>query len=254
MTHARQPLSLALSFGLSLGLLALSACGSLTPQNTETGADATGGASDTDAPETEDTPTGGTSTDATIYKIQKGEIPEATLVDLKGVIVTSPIFYDKKSNGNFFIAEADGGPFSGIQVYAYADVIAGLDAEGKLPAVGDKIDIRAEYKEFFDYSELTLSAVGDINITGQGVVPPPSVVTAAEVATGGAKAEDYEGCLIQIAGAKVTNPDTMYGEFEADGVLKVDDLFFIPNPRPKPPLDTTFTNLVGLMYYSFEEF
>ena len=71
---------------------------------------------------------------------------------------------------------------------------------------------------------------------------------------GGAKAEDYEGCLVQIDGAKVTAPVVMYGEFEVDGALKVDDLFFVPNPGPKPAVDTTFTALVGQVTYSFDEF
>ncbi|HEY0137613.1 MAG TPA: hypothetical protein VGB85_26190, partial [Nannocystis sp.] len=174
--------------------------------------------------------------------------------DLKDLVVTSPIYYDKKSNGNFFVSEAGGGPFSGILVYAYADVIAELDAEGSLPAVGDKIDLRATYTEFYDYSELTLSAGVDLKITGAGTVPAPTTVTAADVATGGPKAEDFEGCLIQIAGAKVTAPVADFGEFQVDGVLQVDDLFFIPNPGPKPPQDTTFTNLVGQLTYGFEEF
>jgi len=243
-------------YPLGLALSLLSACGSLTPPENETSADGSAGltssATDND---TGGTPTTGAGTqDATIYKIQQGEVPEMTLVDLKDLVVTSPIYYDKKSNGNFFVSEAAGGPFSGILVYAYADVIAELDADGKLPAVGDKIDLRAIYTEFFDYSELTLGAGADMTITGAGTVPAPTTVTAADVATGGPKAEDFEGCLIQIAGAKVTAPVADFGEFEVDGVLKVDDLFYLPAPGPKPPADTVFTNLVGQLTYGFDEF
>jgi hypothetical protein len=253
MNHARTPLAL---LALALPALHLAACGNLTPQTTDSAEESASG-SDSDTPtggSDSDTPTGGSTDTVTIFQIQKGEVTDKTVVSVKDAVVTSPIFYDKKSNGNFFIADPAGGAFSGIQVYAYADVMAELDAEGKLPAVGDKIDIRAMYSEFFDYSELTLSAAGDLAITGAGTVPAPATVTAAEVATGGAKAEDYEGCLVQIAGAKVTAPVEMYGEFEVDSALKVDDLFFLPNPGPQPPTDTTFTNLVGQMTYSFEEF
>ena len=253
MTHARRYLS------LSLVPCLLTACPNLGPGGNETTPDtsADGGATGSDAGDagdTDNTPTGGQSAHVTIYQIQQGEVPEMTLVDLKDIIVTSPIYYDKKSNGNFFVAEAPGGAFSGILVYAYADVIAELDADGKLPAVGDKIDLRATYSEFFDYSELTLSAGPDITITGTGTVPAPTTVTAAEVTTGGAKSEDFEGCLIQIAGAKVTAPVADFGEFQVDGVLQVDDLFYLPSPGPKPPQDTTFTNLVGQLTYGFEEF
>ena len=250
MNHARTPLAL-----LALAaLLAPVGCGNLTPQTTDTNADESGTAGESGSGSEGETPTGGGIENVTVFELQKGEVPEETLASLKGVVVTSPIFYDKNSNGNFFIAEAAGGAFSGIQVYAYADVMAELDAEGKLPAVGDVIDIRALYKEFFDYSELTLSAAGDITITGAGSVPPPATVKAADITTGGALAEDYEGCLVQIEGAKVTKPVEMYGEFEVDGALQVDDLFFLPNPGPQPPTDTTFTKLVGQVTYSFEEF
>jgi hypothetical protein len=255
MNHARTPLALLASF--AFGGLALGGCGNLTPQTTDTNAESgTGSEATATAGESDDsdTPTGGGIETVTVFDLQKGEVTPDKLVSLKDVIVTSPIFYDKDNNGNFFIAEAAGGAFSGIQVYAYADVMAELDAEGKLPAVGAVIDIRAMYKEFFDYSELTLGAPGDLTITGAGTVPPPATVTAAEIATGGAKAEDYEGCLVQIEGAKVSKPVEMYGEFEVDGVLKVDDLIFLPSPAPKPPVDTTFTKLVGQVTYSFEEF
>ncbi len=252
MTYARKPLSLVLALGFALA----PACGSINPQNTDSGAaeDSATDGGDTNVPDTEATPTGGQTEDATIFDIQKGLIPEKTLVEIKGVIVTSPIFYDKKLNGNFFVSDPAGGAFSGIQVFVYPDTIGELDGDGKLPAVGDKIDLRAMYTEYFTYSELTLSAGVDLTITGTGPVPAPTTVTAAEVATGGAKAEDFEGCLVQIAGAKVSKPVEMFGEFEVDGALKVDDLFFLPNPGPTPPADTTFTNLVGQLTYGFEEY
>jgi hypothetical protein len=238
----------------SLGLALLAGCGALTPQDDETGdGDGTSPATSNDPTDPGPTTGGGLAT-VTIYDIQQGKVPDPTLVQLKDVVVTSPVFFDKNDNGNFFIAEQDGGEYSGIQVYVYADVAAELDSEGKLPAVGDKIDITANYKEFYDYSELELQNAADLTITGAGEVPAPSSVQAADIATGGAKAENYEGCLVQIEGAKVTKPVEMYGEFEVDGALKVDDLFFLPNPGPKPPQDTEFTALVGQVTYSFEEF
>jgi hypothetical protein len=249
MSHARTPLSLAT---LAMLVAGLTGCNALSPGNTDTATDPSGGST---ASDTGNTPTEGMGIqDVTIYDIQQGKVTDKTVVELKNVIVTSPIFYDKKLNGNFFISELGGGPFSGIQVYVYADVIAQLETEGNLPTVGDTLDLRALYSEFFDYSELTLSNVVDMTITGTGKLPTPDTVAAADIATGGAKSEDYEGCLVQIANAKVTAPVVMYGEFEVDGALKVDDLFFVPSPGPTPPVDTTFTSLVGQVIYSFEEF
>jgi hypothetical protein len=74
------------------------------------------------------------------------------------------------------------------------------------------------------------------------------------VATGGAKAENFEGCLVQIEDAEVTAPVVKHGQFTVDDTLLVDDQFFLPTPGPKPPMGTKFTKLVGLMTYTFEEF
>lgn len=251
MSHARTPL-VSLATLVSL-VVSLAGCNALSPGDTTSdSSDPTAGGTATD---TGNTPTEAMGIpDVTIYDIQQGKVTDKTVVELKNVIVTSPIFYDKKLNGNFFISELGGGPFSGIQVYVYADVIAQLEAEGNLPAVGDTLDLRVLYSEFFEYSETTLSNVVDLTITGTGKLPTPDTVAAADIATGGAKAEDYEGCLVQIANAKVTAPVVMFGEFEVDGALKVDDLFFVPTPGPTPPVDTTFTSLVGQVIYSFEEF
>jgi hypothetical protein len=178
-------------------------------------------------------PTGGGDM-VTIYDIQRGEVDDQTQVQLTGVVVTSPVFFDNNDGGNFFVAEQPGGEFSGIQVYVYADVAAELDSEGKLPNVGDVLDLAGLYQEFFDNSELFLEGADGLTITGSAV-PVASVVAAADVATAGAKAENYEGCLVQIDGATVTAPVVDFGQFTVDDALIVDDVFFVPIPGPKPP-------------------
>ncbi len=235
----------------SLALAFAPACGSLTPGNPDDG-DGTADTGGSD--ETMGTPTGGGIEDVTIYDIQQGKVADMTVVQLKEVVVTSPVYLSADGEGNFFVAEKDGGEYSGIQVYVYSDVTAELDADGKLPAVGDILEIRAQYKEFFDYSELTLQASGDLTITGSGAPPVPTSVAAADVATGGAKAENFEGCLVQIENAEVTAEVMMYGQFTVDDSLVVDDQFFLPSPGPKPPKGTKFTKLIGLLTYNFEEF
>jgi hypothetical protein len=52
----------------------------------------------------------------------------------------------------------------------------------------------------------------------------------------------------------VTAPPVMYGEFTVTDGLVVDDLFFVPNPGPKPAMDDVFASITGLMVYSFEAF
>ena len=175
MTLARTPLLLA-------ALTAPApACGTFSGTTDASGSE-TGAGTGSDS----DTPTGGAGETVTVYDIQMGKITVDIVVEVKDVVVTSPIYYDKKTgDGNFFTSEAAGGPFSGIQVHAYADVVAELGAGGALPKVGDKITLRAMYGEFFDASQLTLSTAADLTPGGAGVVPAPSVVTAGEVTTGG---------------------------------------------------------------------
>ncbi len=238
------------STSLVVGTLWISACG-LTPN--PPGESESESESESASASDSDTPTGGPGLQtSTIYQIQQGEVPLESLVDVKGVVVTSPVITDKNDQGFFFVSELAGGPFSGIQVFVRGMTYAELVLNGQIPAVGDVIDIRATYTEFFEMSQLTLSSPGDLTVTGTSPLPAPSMVTAAEVTTGGGKAEDYEGCLVQIADATVTKPVEQFGEFQVDDVLIVDDLFFAPLPGPKPAVGTVFTPLVGLMTYSFE--
>lgn len=214
------------------------------PGDTSTGAPVTS--------EPEPTTAGPTGDDGvTIYDVQTGKIRQGTSVELSGVIVTSPLALDNAGRGTFYVAEPGGGEFSGIEVYVHPDLVAELESEDEVPQPGDVVDLTGVYDEFYDASQLALQV---LDFTGSGAVPEPASVAAADVATGGAKAEAYEGCLVQVLGATVTAPVVMYGEFTIDDALIVDDTFFLPNPGPEPPLDTQFTALVGLMAYRFDQF
>jgi len=188
---------------------------------------------------------------ATIYEVQMGMFPDKTYVDLKDVVVTSQFFTDSKANGGFFIAEQPGGEYSGIQVYVFADVAAALTT---LPAVGDVVTISGQYTEFFEYSEITLSKVENLKITGTTAAPAPAVVDPADIATGGSLSEAYEGVLVKVENVTVTAPVVDFGEFDITGGLKVDDLFFLPDPGPKPMMGDMYTSITGLLAFSFDVF
>ena len=183
-----------------------------------------------------------------------GVHPDKTYVDIKDVVVTSPFFTDAKMNGNFFIAETPGGEYSGIQVYVFADTAAELMAMGKVPKQGDKITISGQYTEFYDYSEITLGKADNLSITGTATVPAADVVAPADIATGGSKAENYEGCLVEVQDVTVTEPVVEFGEFSVTGGLVVDDLFFAPEPGPNPAMGKMYKSITGALAYSFEEF
>ena len=70
------------------------------------------------------------------------------------MVVTSP----NDRSGNFFIQENGGGEYSGIYVY-----LQGVDFTAN---VGDALTITGEYVEYYDLSELKVTSVNDIVVTG----------------------------------------------------------------------------------------
>jgi hypothetical protein len=131
-------------------LLALLApgCLSSSPANVEEtdGADSGDGADDSgeddDGPsdgggpgDGDDSEGGGT----TIYDVRQGEVPVGTVVTLSEVVVTTPMVLDDEGNARFLVGEPEGGEFSGIYVYVYAD------AAGSQLAPGDIVTITGTY-------------------------------------------------------------------------------------------------------------
>ncbi|MCA9660434.1 MAG: hypothetical protein KC486_18970 [Myxococcales bacterium] len=213
---------------------------------TESGSDSDTDSTGTDTAATETgTETGSPDGAVTIYQIQQGEVPVDSIVKVNNVVVSTPVQAD---NGAVFVQEMAGGEYSGIYLYMYDEVLMGLDL-----APGDVINLTGEYTEFYDFSEITVKAPEDIQIVSSGAPPTPEVVNAADIATGGAKAEAYESVLVTVQNVTVTNPDLGFGEFEVESSLHVDD-FFYPNMGPSYPSGTTIDSITGAMLYNFEEF
>ncbi len=117
-------------------------------------------------------------------------------------------------DGRYFIQDGSG-PWSGILVYGDWD---------RKNAYGDSVRITATVSQ---YNGLTqLASVTEYVLLDSGKTVMPTLVTTGEIGTGGANAEAYEGVLIQIADAAITNADLGYGEWEVDdgsGVCRLDD-------------------------------
>jgi hypothetical protein len=90
-------------------------------------------------------------------------------------------------------------------------------------------------------------------VTGNGPAPAPDLVTSDEVG-GGASAEAWEGVLVRIENATVTTEANMFGEWEVDGALLLDDLFFDMGSWPEPAVDTVYASITGVMTFSFENY
>ncbi len=207
--------------------------------------------------------------DDTIEKIQKGEISEQAEVTTQCVV--TGIFYDQDEEFNntaikgVYVSELipEAKPYTGI--YVFIKATAPVD-EYK---VGDKLEVKGIYKEYYDNSQIEAS---DIKKLGTCPLPEPAVVEPASVATPfevsgkddngydtyaptanhGPDAEKYEGVLIQVEDVEITNKYIGHGNFELDNSLVVTKtLFYYEGDRSK---GTKFDSITGILVYEFEAF
>jgi predicted extracellular nuclease len=259
----------------ALSVVVLAACGDLTPSNPNTGEDSTGTpATDSggttqdptnDTPPTSSEPTTTTQTtpdtdtandttaggdDTTIYEIQMGNIAAKSVVTVKGVVVTSQMKLDD-GKGAVFVEEPEGGEYSGIQLFLYDEVAAAWDAP-----VGSIVDITGTYDEFYENSQLTIMAPGDLTVVGTGELPAPVVITAADVDNmTPAVAEKFEGVLVELDNVTVTNTtDVGIGKFQVDDAALISDYFIYPDNSFNAQVGQAYAAIRGPVLYAFDEF
>jgi hypothetical protein len=194
-----------------------------------------------------------------IKKIKISDIQDTTSADhpkadevitVPGIITAIDTkFYggkDTKLKGFWIQEEGTGGPYKGIYVYHQWDSTSSL-----IPKEGDKIELTGTYSEYSKVSEL--SYVNWTVTTAGAGAPAPVVVAAADVATGGSKAEEYEGVLVKVSNIKAdsyvkTSGGTEIGFKDTTSGLEVNSsLFDFMATATKPATGTTFTSVVGVM-------
>jgi predicted extracellular nuclease len=221
-----------------------------TTDMTSVGPDPTS-TTDMSGPTTDEPSTGGSTgggDDVTIYQIQGGEIAEGSIVTVKDVVVSSSVH---PTEGIVFVQEPDGGEMSGISLYLFDEVVMAFDAKP-----GMRVDLTGEYTEFFGASQIKITDPAGITIVDdQGEPPAPAVVPAADIATGGAKAEAWEGVLVQVDNVTVANPNADIGEFTVDGDLRISDFYLFPQMlSPKVIMGQKFISIAGPLHFSFDNF
>lgn len=192
-----------------------------------------------------DTDTSGIET--TIYDIQMGNVPEGTFVTITDVVVTSQV---QTNDGGFTVQDPESGPYSGIYIFVFEDVIGGLSV-----SPGDVVTITGEYSEFFDFSQISLGDTADLVVTGSADVPAPEVVAAADVAVGGSAAESFESVLVRVEDLTATDATNRFGDTRVDGGLIISNFFLFEQDDQLDVLPgTTFGFVQGPLLYNFEEF
>ncbi len=168
-------------------------------------------------------------------------------VRLTGVVVTALLPALGMNDKGFWVQEPSGGPFSGVHVF--------VPPAMPMPAVsvGDELSLTGRRTEYFDLTEVVLDQIESVRPT---VPLQPTPVLPSALASGSASAEQWEGVLVQVDSLSVTdaNPDLPmdFNEFVVNGGLRVDDQIFRIEPRPF--VGETFTRIVGIHQYRFENY
>ena len=179
---------------------------------------------------------------STIQAIQDPSHPAHLPAGSTAIVADAVVTAAPREGYFLFVEAAEGGPWSGVYVY---------DPDGVAPedlVPGDRVTVQGVVQEYYGVTELAAEAVGR---TARGAAPPePVLLSPAEIATGGALAEAYEGVLVQVADVEVTHPSLGYGEFQVDGVLRVDDLLYLHGAV----MGETFDTVTGLLHYTYGDF
>jgi hypothetical protein len=169
--------------------------------------------------------------------------PRHALAEIAQAEVTA-LRPDSESSRGYYVQQGTA-PFSGIFVYT------GSRAPGV--SVGDAVVIRGRADEYYGTDQLVEVAL--VAREARSALAP-LVVTAEELATGGALASALEQMLVRIEGTRVVdpNPDAPadYDEFSLAGGLRVDDLLYPELDNTFAP-DTGFGAVIGVLGRSFDE-
>ena len=195
----------------------------------------------------------GLTYNTTIYALQDPTDPEApavgSFVRIEGVVVTAVVdgpvehFFVQTDLGSPAFDVTRGSRFSGLQIYRAPGV-----TESVVP--GDLVNLEGTYEEYYENTMVNLTL---IEVVGTAALPVATVVTSAEIATGGSGAEAYEGVLVQVEQVSVTNLTPTgyeYGAFEVTGALRIEDLCY-PAVLDLAQMGQAFSFIRGVLNFSY---
>jgi len=190
----------------------------------------------------------GSACPSTVYAVKRGMAAVGARVTVTGPVVTALSrngFYMQVAPGDMGYMGADA---SGLFVYTGAEPMV---------RPGERVTVaNATVADFFGQIQLT---GGTVTSTAMGVaLPPPVMVTPAEIATGGMRAAALEGVVVRVADVEVTNPSpppaggeaSPTNEFLVTGNLRVDDGIYLT--APFPVMGERFTSITGVLIFARE--
>jgi hypothetical protein len=202
-----------------------------------------------------------TATFTSIYDIQYVSDPDADdasplleqEVTINGVVTAE--FWGSDDRKFMQVQDANG-PWNGVVCYEaggwdqfswYNE--SGISVEG--PSEGDLITLTGTVNEFYNLTQIVDATSGIVHSSSDLIIEPENILI-------GDLGEAYEGCLIEVNNAMVSNPDLGYGEWEfstvdinGGGTGICDDkwdYFYYPTQ------DHELTSIVGVLDFSFGEY
>lgn len=161
-------------------------------------------------------------------------------VELKNVVVASPLYSAANTLDGFFVSDGTGGPYSGVSVVFAKGMVAGLE-------VGDIVDIDGQVLEFYCNTQFKAS-----NITKTGHRDEPLPATVVDLSTisseGAGDTESYEGCLITIENVDVTEANTSYMSFTLGDKLYAQQYLYAFD---LPSKGCRYKSITGILHYSY---
>lgn len=190
------------------------------------------------------TPDSGSCEWLTCYEVQ-GQADaspyEGQVVTVMGVVTVGGDEYYSSTSPYAVLSDPEGGAWGGLVLYG--------DSVGAL-ARGDSILVTGEVQEYYGMTEL--SYISDITLLGTGAASPPAAQVSTHDLTEAGGAEQWEGVLVEIRDAIVTELGS-YGQFTVDdgtGGCLVDDL---GDYSYTPAVGDTLHSAVGVQWYSYSE-
>jgi hypothetical protein len=181
---------------------------------------------------------------ATIYEIQyttnpgTGNYPSdyaGQYVTTQGIVTATGY----AGNNGYYISMPEGGAWKGLLVYD----------DGNSPTPGSLIAVTGQVWEYYGLTEIRNVSFYEL-ISGGNPIPPAAVITTSQAGD-----EEFEGVLMKVQNAVVTQAINQYGEWhvsDGSGEVEINDAFFDQTTLGvMTSVGVLFDSIVGVGNYSY---
>ena len=200
--------------------------------------------------------------DATIQQLQKADEPNhpaaKAAVKVEGIVaaIDDKPASDGTRKGFWLQQSTTAAPWQGIYVYHQWKDGGAL----AVPAIGTKVVVTGLFDEYYELSQIS-EVLEIVAKPDAAVVPVPVAVDAAEIGTGAASFEQYEGVLVSIsnvsAGKSIDNGKTgadlySFGFTLAGVELDIKNDLYEFTGATAVAEGTQYTTVTGVVHWSFD--